>query len=396
MSTLTARVRTWGPLVDRVIDPAIALIVIGIGLLSVVAVPASIGTMPTALGVAAVIATGALVAVRRRWPLAVLLAIAAILLAEQLYGTSLNFSGFALLIAGFTVAAETPRRTSLVVLAAMPAYFVVAIVMYNAAHPSPFEVIASDFISAIVIFGTAWLVGDSLRRRRARTAALEERAAQLERNQAEAARVAVENERALIARELHDVVAHGVSVMVIQAAAARRVMDDQPDEARAALATIETTGREALAEMRRLLGIVRSGEGRAPLSPQQGLANLGPLIASASAAGVVAELSIDGEQRPLAPGVDLAAYRIVQEAVTNVIKHAAPARATIHLTYEPTALAIDVRDDGRRGGSSADGVGHGLVGMEERVRLYGGTFRAGPLPAGGFAISARIPTDGAS
>ena len=407
MGTLTPRLRAWGPTVDRVIDPAIALLVVGLGLLSVVLVPASIGGMPQGVAVVALLVTGALVAVRRRWPVAVLVATAAILLVEQSYGTSLNFGGFALLIAVFTVAAETPRRTSLVALAAMPAYLLVAVLVFTAAAPSPIEAVVADFVTAIAIFGTGWLVGDSLRRRRERTAALEARAERLERDQEEAARVAVQNERALMARELHDVVAHGVSVMVIQAGAARRVMDEQPDEARRALATIEATGREALAEMRRLVGIIRDDEARAPLAPQQGLANLGPLIANARAAGVTAELSIEGEPRPLAPGVDLAAYRIVQEGVTNAIKHAAPARATIRLAYEPDGLAIDIRDDGGRGGggtgsgsraatAQGTGPGHGLVGMEERVRLYGGTFTAGPQPGGGFAVAARIPTDAPS
>jgi signal transduction histidine kinase len=373
-------------------DPAIAGLVVGLGVIAAALVPESIGTMPLALAVSIAIGTGILIAVRRRWPMAVLAGTAAAVLVEQTYGTSLNFGGFALLIAVFTVASETPRRTSLVVLAAMPAYLIVAVLIFDSVHPNPTQTVLADFVTAIAIFGTAWLVGDSLRTRRARTAALEARAERLEREQAEAARVAVQSERALIARELHDVVAHSVSVIVIQAGAARRVMDEQPAEARAALASIEASGREALAEMRRLLGILRSDEAPAPLAPQQGVANLGPLIANARAAGVVVGLSIDGTPRPLAPGIDLAVYRIVQEAVTNTIKHAAPARATIRLSYEPGAIVVAVRDDGRRP-AAAPGTGHGLIGMEERVRLYGGEFEAGPLPGGGFAIQARIPTD---
>ncbi len=368
------------------------MLVVGLGLVSAVLVPQSIGTMPLGLAVVLALATGVLIAVRRRWPVAVLVATAGALLVGQAYGTSLNFGGFALLIAVFTVASETPRRTSLVVLAALPAYLVVAVLIFNTAHPNPTSTVLADLVTAIAIYATAWLVGDSLRRRRTRTAALEARAERLEREQEQAARVAVQNERALIARELHDVVAHSVSVMIVQAGAARRVMDEQPGEARAALASIETTGREALAEMRRLLGILRSDDGPAPLAPQQGLANLGQLLANARSAGVSVELSIDGDPRPLAPGIDLAVYRIVQETMTNTIKHAAPTRATIRLAYEPSTIVVDVRDAGPPSATGAVGSGHGLVGMEERVRIYGGKLEAGPSPDGGFAILARIPT----
>lgn len=388
----SGRRRGWRLLLATALDPAIAVLVVCLGLISALLVPQAIGKMPLALALVLALGTGSLIAVRRRWPIVVLVATAGGLLLGQTYGTSLNFGGFALLIAVFTVAAETPRRTSLVVLAALPAYLVLAVLIFNTAHPNPTQTVLADLVTAIAIYGTAWLVGDSLRTRRSRTAALEARAAQLERDQEEAARVAVQNERALIARELHDVVAHSVSVMIIQAAAARRVMDDQPDDARAALGSIETTGREALAEMRRLLGILRSDDGPAPMSPSPGLANLGQLIANATSAGVVVKLSIDGEPRPLAPGVDLAIYRIVQEAVTNTIKHAGPTRATIRLAYEPAAVVVEVRDDGARSGVAATGAGHGLLGMEERVRIYGGELNAGPAPNGGFTIHALIPT----
>jgi signal transduction histidine kinase len=387
------RRRTWRPLLAPALDLAIAALVVGLGLISAALVPQSIGTMPLGLAIALAIATGNLIAFRRRWPVAVLVATAAVLLVGQTYGTSLNFGGFALLIAVYTVATETPRRISLVVLAALPAYLVVAVLIFNTVHPNPTSTVLADLVTAIAIYGTAWLVGDSLRTRRMRTAALEARAAQLERDQQQAARLAVQNERAVIARELHDVVAHSVSVMIVQAGAARRVIDAQPEEARAALASIETTGREALAEMRRMLGILRSDDGPAPLAPQHGLANLGQLIANAQAADVVAELSIVGEPRPLAPGIDLAVYRIIQEAITNTIKHAAPTRATIRLSYEPSAVVVDVRDAGSRPAARVPSSGHGLVGMEERVRIYGGTFDAGPAPGGGFAIHARMPTD---
>jgi signal transduction histidine kinase len=379
-------------LTPAALDLAVAGLVVILGLISALFVPQAEGTMPAWLAIVSALCMGALVAVRRRWPIPVLVAVAGVLLVGQAFGTSLDFGGFALLIAVYTVATEMPRRTSLVVLAALPAYLVVAVLVFDSAHPSPASTVVANLVTAIAIYATAWLLGDSLRKRRMRTAALEARAERLERDQAEAARVAVQNERAVMARELHDVIAHNVSVMIIQAAAARRVIDDDPAEARAALESIEATGREAFVEMRRLLGLLRSDDGPAPLAPQPGLANLGQLIANARSAGVVAELSIAGDPRPLAPGIDLAAYRIVQEAITNTIKHAAPTRATIRLTYGPAEIVVDIRDLGGRAAAAPIGVGHGLVGMEERVRIYGGEFRAGPSPEGGFAIHARIPT----
>ena len=210
------------------------------------------------------------------------------------------------------------------------------------------------------------------------------------------------NERLLIARELHDVVAHGVSVMVVHAGAARRVIDERPEQARDALQTIETTGREALVELRRLVGILRADGAAPPLDPQRGLDSLGALIASVGSAGVPVELAVEGEPRPLPAGVDLAAYRIVQEALTNTIKHAGHARARVRVAYEGAALDLEIVDDGRSrepdGGRRAivpPGQGHGLIGMRERVHLYGGDFEAGPRQGGGFRVRARLPLEGA-
>jgi signal transduction histidine kinase len=353
--------------------------------------------MPTGLALAVTLLTGVAVAVRRRWPVATLVLVAAVILVQQFYGASLNFGSLAAVIALFTVAAETPRRTSLVVLALLPAYLMVADLAYAAIHPTSTELLIGQFISAVVIFGIVWLAGDSYRSRRARMRELEERADRLEREQAERARIAVQNERAIIARELHDIVAHSVSVMVVQAGAARRIVDDQPDEARAAMASIETTGREALVEMRRLLGVLRSDAGPAPLEPQQGLAGIGTVIAGADRAGVVVELVIEGEPQPLPPGLDLTAYRIVQEALTNTVKHAAPAHATVRIRYASDALDLDIVDDGSRADGERDATGgHGLIGMEERVRLYGGDFTAGPRQPAGFGIQVRLPLQAAA
>ncbi len=378
--------------VTRHIDAGLALFLGVLSLATMLAIPASIGTMPPPLAVIVSVTAAAAIGVRRRWPVWVLVVVGTAILIEQGYGTSLNFSAPALLIALFTVAAETSRRTSLPILVILPLYLIGADLLFGAVQGTTTATLIAQYVSATGVFAVAWLAGDSVRARHARTAELEERAARLEAQQAEAARIAVQNERAMIARELHDIVAHSVGVMVVQAGAARRILDEQPEEARTAIAAIESTGREALTEMRRLLGVLRSGEPAAPLEPQQGLAGLGALIANASRGGVAVELVIDGEPRTLPAGLDLAAYRIVQEALTNTVKHAAPARATIRVRYEPDAIELDIRDDGARAQVADRQLpGHGLVGMEERVRLFGGTFRAGPDAPSGFRIAARLP-----
>lgn len=397
MRTRADHLRAVRPWLDRYLDVALGIVVVVISLGTMLVAPIAIGTMPPWLAVVVTAVTGVAIALRRRWPVAVLAVIAVVIIVQQAYGASLNFGSLAAVIALFTVASDTPRRTSLVVLALLPAYLLAADLMYAAVHPLTTEVLVGQFISAVVIFAIVWLAGDSLRSRRARMRELEDRAERLEREQAERARVAVQAERAVIARELHDIVAHSVSVMVVQAAAARRVVDDQPDDARAAMASIETTGREALSEMRRLLGVLRSDDGPAPLEPQQGLASIGTVIAGADRAGVVVELVVEGEPRTLPPGLDLTAYRIVQEALTNTVKHAAPAHATVRIRYEPDALDLDITDDGSRpAGPETLAGGHGLIGMEERVRLYGGDFAAGPRQPKGFGIAVHLPTTAAA
>ena len=209
-----------------------------------------------------------------------------------------------------------------------------------------------------------------------------------------AAADAVAQERARIARELHDIVAHAMSVMVVQAGAARTVVDHDPEAARAAIGRIEETGRDGLTEMRRLIGILKGSGDGADLAPQPGLDRLGPLLDSIRGAGVPVECVTRGEPRSLPTGVDLAAYRFVQEALTNVVKHAGAASARVSLEWAPDALVVEVADDGRGGLADRASAGHGLVGMRERVALYGGSLDAGPRAGGGFAVRARLP-DGA-
>ena len=238
----------------------------------------------------------------------------------------------------------------------------------------------------------AWAVGAIIRGRRLRTAELELLTAELAQQRDLQAQAAVAVERGRIARELHDVVAHNVSMMVVQAGAADRVLEgDQPD-VRRALAAIAGTGRETVDEMRLLLGVVRSDEGDG-LSPQPGLADLDQLVSNVRSAGLHVDLRVEGERSPLSPGVDLSAYRIVQEALTNVLKHAESATVEVTVRYANDAVQVEVCDDGRPREPTAGG-GNGLIGMRERVAMLGGEFRAGARRDGGFAVFARLPIAG--
>jgi signal transduction histidine kinase len=260
-----------------------------------------------------------------------------------------------------------------------------AIVVWN----SPDHVIG-DFVFTPAVFAIAWLGGYAVRERSARAERAEERAETAERERDAASRIAVAEERARIARELHDVVAHAVSVMVLQIGAVRHRLPDSADEEGTALREVEQTGRRALVEMRRLLGAMRS-EG-AELAPQPGLDTLDSLLEGYRNAGLPVELHLEGERRPLPRALDLSAYRIIQEGLTNALKHAHAEHADVVVRYEPDGLRIDVRDDGR-GMAANDGLGHGLVGVRERVKIYGGEMSAGSANGGGFVLSASLPID---
>ena len=263
-----------------------------------------------------------------------------------------------------------------------------AIVIYNDPTHQP-----GDLVFTPVSFGIGWLVGYALRERTEQTQAAEERAARAERDREAAARVAVAEERARIARELHDVVAHAVSMMVLQVGAVRHRMPDSQAENREALQNVEQAGRTALAEMRRLLGAMRRDDDQPEYLPHPGLADLDSLLDDVRAAGLAVRLQVHGEPVALPPGLDLSAYRIVQEAVTNTLKHAHAHQAEVDVHYEPHDLRVEVRDDGR-GPTTGDGLGHGLVGIGERVKIFGGDLSAGAAPTGGFVLRARLPLDG--
>ncbi|MEO5679220.1 MAG: sensor histidine kinase [Acidimicrobiales bacterium] len=305
-----------------------------------------------------------------------------------------NAGAACVLVALYTVAAMSDRRRSLQALGATAA----AILIVLGVNWHNLTVI--DVVANYVVFATAWILGDNVRTRRKYVAELEDKAVRLEAEREAQARRATADERTRIARELHDVVAHSVSVMTVQAGAARRVLDRAAADpaVREAMATIETTGREALAELRRVVGVLREDGESAGLGPQPGVADLPALVARAQDAGLSVDLSIEGEPRPLPSGVDLSAYRIVQEALTNAFKHAGPARARVRVCYGTDAVEVQVVDDGR--GAAADppppGGGNGLVGMRERVTLFGGELKAGPRGGGGYEVKARLPVSTAA
>jgi signal transduction histidine kinase len=246
-----------------------------------------------------------------------------------------------------------------------------------------------DFLFPVVVFGGAWAAGRLVRQHQLYAEAVEERAVALEREREADARAAAAEERARIARELHDLLSHSVSVMVVQAAAERSALGTARAAPGPALESIERTGRQALAEMRRLFTLLRSGA-PAELAPQPTLAELDALVAQVREAGLPVELRTEGEPDGVPPGVALCAYRIVQEALTNVIKHAGPAEASVLVRYGADVLELEVRDDGR-GAPNTSGLGNGLAGMRERVALYGGELDASAQNGGGFVVTARLP-----
>ncbi|MHB8793481.1 MAG: sensor histidine kinase [Thermoleophilia bacterium] len=263
-----------------------------------------------------------------------------------------------------------------------------AIVVYNSPTRAP-----GQFIFIPLMFAIAWLGGFALRERAAQAEAAEARAIQAERERETAARIAVAEERASIARELHDVVAHAVSVMVLQVGAVRHRLPQTLEEDRDALSGAEQAGRTALAEMRRLLGAMRSDGDGAELTPQPGLESLKPLLEDVGRAGLPVRLHVEGDPYPLPRAIDLSAYRIVQEGLTNALRHARASQADVTIKYRPDEVWIEVSDDGE-GGSKNDSPGFGLAGIRERVKIYGGEMTAGAAPQGGFVLRTRLPIGG--
>jgi signal transduction histidine kinase len=297
----------------------------------------------------------------------------------------------AILVLLYTLAAYSRRRISVAGLALCLIGSAAAVARW-----APPGMGLSHWISVgLVAFAgsslAAWVLGDSMRYRRGYYAALEDRAARLERERDAQAQIAAAAERARIARELHDVIAHNVSVMVVQADGASYALDSSPERARQALGAIADTGRQALAEMRRMLGVLRSDDDAPGVVPLPGIEQLGELLEQTRASGLAVSFTVQGVPGPLPGGLALAAYRIIQESLTNTRKHGGPqASARVLLRYCEDVLMLQITDDGR-GTTEADGAGHGLTGMRERVALYHGTLHAGPRPGGGYQVTARLP-----
>jgi signal transduction histidine kinase len=327
-------------------------------------------------------------AARRRFPGTVLALGVASGLAVAALGVPPVVLGPAILVVVYSVAAYGSRWVPLAGLAA-------AELGAAAVQLTPGRVQGLTVVVNGLVIGAAWLLGHFVGVGRANTARLKQ-TAELERARAELARQAVIEERLRLARELHDVVAHAISVIAVQSGVGAHVAHTQPKEAAKALAAIEATSRAALTELRRLLGVLRQeGEPQGSLAPVPGLADLDALLAEVAKAGLAVKLQVEGTPSQLPAGVDLSAYRIVQEALTNVVKHAGPARAQVVVGYRDQEVTVEITDDGR--GVTApteDGrarVGHGLIGMRERVQAFGGDLQIGPRPGGGFRVAARLP-----
>lgn len=327
----------------------------------------------------------------RRFPWA---SVAVCLAAVAVYavGRYPAYPGYVIFVLVFDVALHSEERVS------VPSLFASAVVLGVAVDLQSAKIaILATYIASEVFVGGAWLAGWSLRRRRVHWAELRARTERLERERAEEARRAVTEERQRIARELHDVIAHSMSVIAVQSAVGNHVIDTQPAEARQALAAIEATSRSALTEMRRLLGVLRQeGEPRGSLTPAPGLADLSSLVAQVRDAGLGVWINVEGKRDSVPPGIDLSAYRVIQEALTNVIKHAGSATATVSICYRDDSVTVEIANqapaapDVRLAGPGT-GSGHGIIGMRERVAVFGGDFAAGPGPDGGFLVRACFP-----
>jgi signal transduction histidine kinase len=345
--------------------------------------------------ITAIVVACAALPLRRAHPLQVLVCetilVALVLAPLGVRGPIASFAALAL----YTVAATNDRRVPFVTVASVVG--LVGVGALVAPGGPNWEAVVSG--PAIVLVG--WLAGENTRTRRDYTHAVTERAAERERDREARVQRAAADERVRIARELHDVVAHAMSVVAVRAGVGRVVLDTQPEEAREALSIIETTSRRALQEMRLIVDVLRQTEEPvAELSPAPGLADIDQLIEQVSQAGVLVETRTEGTVRALPTGVDLSAYRIIQEALTNVVRHAGPSTVDLRLHYEPAELEIELTDDGGSRSTSPpvisppdEGGGHGLVGMRERVALYGGQLSVGPT-ANGFKVLVRLPTNG--
>ena len=344
-------------------------------------------TGPKALVAPLVILIAGSVAVRRRWPLMVVSVVTISVAAIAIVAGSPDAVavGVAYFCALYGLAVWTDTRGFLT---GCGVVFGSNAVSALGPHRSWRDVLVWSVVSGIAML----IARRAVRDRQLRAEALAARAELLEREQELRAHEAVAEERARIARELHDLVAHNVSVMVVQAGAERHALGDEQASTRDALTSIEQAGRQALAEARRLLGMLRRKGASEDLEPQPSIDQIDLLVEQVARAGLQVKLEVEGEPGPLPAGVDLCAYRVVQEGLTNALKHAGPAQTEVVLRYAPRSFEVEIRDDGRGSSDvSGEGAGHGLIGMRERVTLYGGELKAGPREGGGFEIHAHLP-----
>jgi signal transduction histidine kinase len=333
------------------------------------------------------------IAVRRIWPLAAVVMVGAVVAGQELAGGDLVENSITPLLSFpmvvYAVSAYCDRRRAFIGLLAALALVWTEVLAAD-------RTVGGDFLfTALLVFGP-WLVGRIVAARNELAVELSDKANRLEREQEKQAQLAVAEERTRIARELHDVVAHNVSVMVVQAAAARRMIDHDASKAKEALGSVEQTGRSALREMRRVVGMLGQADEELALAPQPSVDELDWLVERAREAGLEVDLTIEGEKKRLESGVDLSAFRIVQEALRNTLKHAGPARAQVTLRYREHDVEVDVSDNGRGVRAPLDNgavTGHGLLGMRERVAMLGGEIEAGYRKDGGFGVHARLPLE---
>jgi signal transduction histidine kinase len=374
------------------LDAFLGVVVAVFGVLSLWSTPRA-GTFdyrePDALAVVLTVLAGAAVAIRGRWPLPALAVASAAALAPLALGYPQTIATFTPLLLLYTVAAVRPVRVSAP--AAVGVHLLVGLLL----AAGPIEPTVADWVSNTFMVTAVWAVGWSVRSRRAENAGREERNRALFEAEAAGARAAAVDERAAIAREMQDLVTHGITTLTVQTAAARRVLRSDPDTAERLLVEAERAGHEAIADMRRILGILRPADGPADLRPQPGLADLDALVDAARADGMDVDLVCSGTPVEVEVGVALTVYRVVQEALRNVRQHAGRAAARIRLDWTPGRVVLAVVDDGRGvlDWSSDPAVGgHGLHSLRERVHIYGGELAAGPRAGGGFTLSASLPT----
>jgi signal transduction histidine kinase len=368
-------------------DAVLALHATGV---EIATVAASEGA-PSALSIVLAVVGGGALVLRRLAPLAVLATTLAAGVAIVVLGD--EPAGVAGGIALYTVAATCERTVSLSAL--VPTAAIAAALSAATADATGRDASAlfGATVAALLTVGV-WALGAYVQTRRRYTRALEERAAHAEREHEQLARIAIHEERASIARELHDIVAHSVSVMLVGVRGARDVLRTSPDVADDTLARVETSAEQSLAELRRILALLRAPERGAESRPQPSLAELDELVAGYRDAGLPVRLEVIGERQPLPGGVELSVYRIVQEALTNVLKHSRPTRVAVTLAFRGSRLEVEVVDDGTRVEHDGAATGHGIVGMRERVALLGGELETGRRAGGGYRVAARLPIGG--